>query len=372
MEHIKTAHWRTHAIAFIGALATLALLHLALPRPASSVLASPAHIGNLGATYEDQQSNRQRLGNALASGDSVVLLGSSELTSADLRFISYKFLSTELAQPVLAYGHAYFQSLAMYFLLASQERQLSSRSRVVIMVSPGWFSTRGLNRDAFKEHVLPLLPHLMDSPQARAELATWIRQRGNGDIARAALAEWGYDLRSRLQNQVRHLLLPVPPVNASPAPEVRPGRASANWDQLRTEAAALELQHMVSNVYGVRQDYLDSYLTDLTPARLDAFPARFDATTELRNLEQVMALLAAHQVRALFVLQPYNPLVFRDLDRFLPVQRHIDTLCKTYRMHCLDMYDAHPYQIGTLRDSQHLGELGWLEVSRKTMEVFAP
>lgn len=129
---------------------------------------------------------------------------------------------------------------------------------------------------------------------------------------------------------------------------------------------------MASNPYGVRQDYLDTYLTDLTLERLDAFPATFDSSTELANLERLMALLSARGAQALFVLQPYNPLVFRDLDRFQPVQQRIGELCRTYQVHCLDMYNAQPYQVGTLRDSQHLGELGWLDVSREAMETLAP
>ncbi|WP_336729408.1 D-alanyl-lipoteichoic acid biosynthesis protein DltD [Achromobacter ruhlandii] len=373
LENNKTGGWRAHALALAAALCTLALINGLTPRSAAFAPLSANHLGNLGATYEAQQVNSRHLGDALGTGERIVLLGSSELTSADLRFISYKFMNTELAQPVLAYGHAYFQSLAMYFLLASQERQLSPRSRVVIMLSPGWFATRGLNREAFKEHVLPLLPRLVDNPDARAELASWIWQRGNGEIARAAMAEWAYDVRSRLQGQMRQLFLGdqagEPPATAAPA---APSSRAVDWAALRTEAAALEHRHMASNPYGVRQDYLDTYLTDLTPERLDAYPARFDGATELNNLERLMRLLSARGVRALFVLQPYNPLVFRDLDRFEPVQRRIAALCETYAMHCLDMYNARPYQVGTLRDSQHLGELGWLDVSRRMMEVFAP
>ncbi|MCZ8389614.1 D-alanyl-lipoteichoic acid biosynthesis protein DltD [Achromobacter xylosoxidans] len=372
MAENQTGRWRAHAIAFAAAISTVLLLDTALPRQDGSAILSATHIGNLGRTYEDQQIAWRTLGQALETGDRMIMLGSSELTSSDLRFISYKSMSTELAQPVLAYGHAHFQSLGMYFLLASQERRLSPSSRVVIMLSPGWFATRGLNREAFKEHVLPLLPHLLRSSQARIALATWLRRSGNGDIARATVAEWAYDLRSRLQGQLSRLFLPTQP--PAPPPGAAPARArpAADWPALRAEAAAIEYQHMASNPYGVRQDYLDTYLADLTPERLDAFPTRLDGMGELADLERLMSLLSGRGVRALFVLQPYNPLVFRDLERFQPVQQRIVELCETYRMHCLDMYDAHPYEIGTLRDSQHLGELGWLEVSHKAMEVLGP
>ncbi|MCC3262263.1 D-alanyl-lipoteichoic acid biosynthesis protein DltD, partial [Paenibacillus polymyxa] len=59
------------------------------------------------------------------------------------------------------------------------------------------------------------------------------------------------------------------------------------------------------------------------------------------------------------------------LDRVEPVQRQVAGLCQAYAMTCMDMYDA-PFEVGTLRDVQHLGELGWLRVNQKIAEVFRP
>jgi D-alanine transfer protein len=64
-------------------------------------------------------------------------------------------------------------------------------------------------------------------------------------------------------------------------------------------------------------------------------------------------------------------MVFRDLDRFEPVQREVAAQCRRYAMRCMDMYGA-PFEVGTLRDVQHLGELGWLRVNQKIAEVFRP
>ncbi|AHV93853.1 D-alanyl-lipoteichoic acid biosynthesis protein DltD [Bordetella holmesii] len=162
---------RAHVLAVLAAVATLAMLRWLLPEGSIAPQAIVSgHVSNLGANYPTQLGTLQRLGRALEHGEAVVLLSSSELTSSDLRFIPYNFLGKELAAPVTAYGHAYFQSLGMYFLLASLEEKLSAQSRVVIMVSPGWFDSRGLDRAAFKEHVLPLLPHLVQRADTRDAL----------------------------------------------------------------------------------------------------------------------------------------------------------------------------------------------------------
>lgn len=360
-----------HILAILAAAATVMALHLFMPAsgiPRQALVSG--HVGNLGSNYPAQLGTLERLGHALEHGEAVVLLGSSELTSSDLRFIPYHFLARELAAPVMAYGHAYFQSLGMYFLLAAQQDKLSPPSRVVIMVSPGWFDSRGLDRAAFKEHVLPLMPRLMDQAQARDALAQWWRRRGNTDVAIAAAAELAYQLRSQAEQTAQHWF--SPPQASGPMPPPKPwSHGPADWPSLHAQAQQAELPLMANNSYGVRQDYLDTFLRELTPARLDAYSADMNPAAELADLERLMALLARQQAKSLLVLQPLNPLVYRDLERFEPVRQRILALCAQYTIPCMDMYGAQPYAIGTLRDGQHLGEPGWLAVSRKIADVMS-
>ena len=100
-------------------------------------------------------------------------------------------------------------------------------------------------------------------------------------------------------------------------------------------------------------------------------PQPLTGNDELRELAALMQLLRNHGVNALFVMQPLHPLVFKDLDRFTPIQHEVNALCARYAMTCMDMYGA-PYEVGTLRDVQHLGELGWLRVNQRIAEVFRP
>ena len=104
--------------------------------------------------------------------------------------------------------------------------------------------------------------------------------------------------------------------------------------------------------YAVRDEFFDKYLQAVPAGGKTAFqPQPLTGRDELRELEALMRLLRNHGVNALFVMQPLHPMVFRDLDRFTPVQRQVDALCARYAMTCMDMYDA-PYEIGTLRDVQ--------------------
>lgn len=344
---------------------------LALKTEPVPAAAPGIYIPNLGNTLEEQTRNLSRLSQALRTGDRLVILGSSELTSNDLRFVPYRYLADELQMPVLAYGHSGFQSLGMQLVLAALADDLSPASRVVVMLSPGWFDgDGGLGADEFKEHANPLLPRLLKQPQGRAELVRWLQDKGDAGVAWSMMAEQAYVLRQRLVGLWA-------PAHAAPAPDgEREGPAAAarvvDWDALAQQAQSAEQGEMTGNRYAVRDDFFNKYLRTIPEGGKTAYqPQPLTGRDELRELTALMALLHERNVNALFVMQPLHPMVFKDLDRFVPVQREVASLCQRYAMTCMDMYGA-PFEIGTLRDVQHLGELGWLRVNQKIAETFRP
>ncbi|MGE8610951.1 MAG: D-alanyl-lipoteichoic acid biosynthesis protein DltD [Achromobacter veterisilvae] len=368
---------RQHALAAALALAAAAAagwgaLHaLALKTEPVPAAAPGIYLPNLGNTLQEQTRNLSRLSQALRTGDRLVILGSSELTSNDLRFVPYRYLADELQMPVLAYGHSGFQSLGMQLVLAALADDLSAASRVVVMLSPGWFDGEGgLGPDEFKEHANPLLPRLLGQPEGRAEVLRWLEAKGDAGVAWSMMAEQAYVFRQRLVDLWA-------PAHAAPAPEPeREGPPAAarvvDWDDLANQAQGAEQALMAGNRYAVRDDFFDKYLRTVPEGGKTAYlPQPLTGRDELRELDALMALLRRHGVDALFVMQPLHPMVFRDLDRFEPVQREVAAQCRRYAMRCMDMYGA-PFEVGTLRDVQHLGELGWLRVNQKIAEVFRP
>jgi D-alanine transfer protein len=368
---------RQHALAAALALSAavvagwVAWHPLALKTEPVPAAAPGIYIPNLGNTLNEQTRNLSRLSQALRTGDRLVILGSSELTSNDLRFVPYRYLADELQMPVLAYGHSGFQSLGMQFVLAALANDLSPASRVVIMLSPGWFDgDGGLSADEFNEHANPLLPRLLKQPEGRAELARWLQDKGDARVAWSMMAEQAYVLRQRLVDLWA-------PAYAASAPVQEPeGPAAAarvvDWDALAQEAQSAEQSLMAGNRYAVRDDFFNKYLRTIPEGGKTAYqPQPLTGRDELRELTALMALLRQHNVNALFVMQPLHPMVFKDLNRFESVQREVASLCQRYAMTCMDMYSA-PFEVGMLRDVQHLGELGWLRVNQKIAETFRP
>jgi len=368
---------RQHALAAALALSAAAVAGwvawhpLALKTEPVPAAAPGIYIPNLGNTLNEQTRNLSRLSQALRTGDRLVILGSSELTSNDLRFVPYRYLADELQMPVLAYGHSGFQSLGMQFVLAALANDLSPASRVVIMLSPGWFDgDGGLSADEFNEHANPLLPRLLKQPEGRAELARWLHDKGDARVAWSMMAEQAYVLRQRLVD------LWAPAYAASAPVQEAEGPAAAarvvDWDALAQEAQSAEQRLMAGNRYAVRDDFFNKYLRTIPEGGKTAYqPQPLTGRDELRELTALMALLRQHNVNALFVMQPLHPMVFKDLNRFEPVQREVASLCQRYAMTCMDMYSA-PFEVGMLRDVQHLGELGWLRVNQKIAETFRP
>ncbi len=368
---------RQHALAAALALAAAAAagwgaLHsLALKTEPVPAAAPGIYLPNLGNTLQEQTRNLSRMSQALRTGDRLVILGSSELTSNDLRFVPYRYLADELQMPVLAYGHSGFQSLGMQLVLAALADDLSPASRVVVMLSPGWFDgDGGLGVDEFKEHANPLLPRLLKQPEGRAELARWLRDKGDAGVVWSMAAEQAYVFRQRLVDLWA-------PAYAAPAPErEREGPAAAarvvDWDALASQAQDAEQSQMGGNRYAVRDEFFNKYLRTIPEGGKTAYqPQPLTGRDELRELTALMALLHQRGVNALFVMQPLHPMVFKDLARFEPIQQDVARLCQRYAMTCMDMYGA-PFEVGTLRDVQHLGELGWLRVNQKIAEVFRP
>ncbi len=82
----------------------------------------------------------------------VILFGSSELTNRAHQFIPYNFLTKNLNIPTIGIGKAHFELLAIYGYLSAYQEYLNKDSRIVIILSPGWFEKTDLLPQAYNYH----------------------------------------------------------------------------------------------------------------------------------------------------------------------------------------------------------------------------
>jgi D-alanine transfer protein len=340
------------------------------------------YMPNLGPNWGAQHVNFTRLSRSLSDG-TLVVLGSSELSSHDLRFVPYRFFPNELHVPTLAYGHAMFQSYGIVSVLQSVADSLTPNTRLVIMVSPSWFASGGqLPRSAFAEHVTgPVWDRLWDKPSTREQMETWITDHANWGLLwllangqaselKDKLSLWLHEGFAPRSGSSRHTDLEVPAHTFVSWPSS--AKLSKNdWAEVIDEGRVIEKKVGSNNPYAVRDDYYKQYLEPLySPARSEFADVDPMSRTELGDLARVMALLQAHKVRAYFVIQPFNPKLILDVERFDPVAAAINGMCERYDMGCLDLYSI-PFERGMLRDDQHLAELGWSIVDQGIGEFFS-
>lgn len=380
LSHVAAA---TTAVAlaigtYLGADDVLSRIVLPVAAPAAD---KSNYLPNLGPDWGTQHVNLNRLGNALSDG-TLVVLGSSELSSHDLRFVPYRFFPEELKVPTLAYGHAMFQSYGMVSVLESVADSLTPNTRLVIMVSPAWFASGGqLPRSAFAEHVTgPVWNRLWDKPSTREQMQTWISDNANWGllwlIANGQVAE----LKDKLSLwwNARREPAPDKPRSKLSVPAHRyvvwPSAARLNaghWSRLTQEAREVEHKLGGNNPYDVRDDYYKQYLASLySPARNEFANVDPLTRTELGDLSRLMALLQKRKVKAYFVIQPFNPKLILDMERFDPVVAAITGMCTRYQMGCLDLYSI-PFEPGMVRDDMHLAELGWAMADQGIAEYFS-
>jgi D-alanine transfer protein len=333
--------------------------------------------------------NLIELNSALSDGETLVVLGSSELTHTMMRFIPYNFLPDSLHLPVLAYGRAGFESFGVYGLLAANADALSPRTKLVILVSPRWFAFRTLPLDPFIKYFQPqVLTQLYQNPEARELVRQYLKLHFD-EFDRWTLIDEAFVKSARrymfymryvafadrlFSARAKAVQLLIEPkwlmdsraIGAPLNPHAIP------WDQYDEQGRDMELGQMHNNRQWVRDDYYEEYRKDLPPDGALYFNGALDdaangTNAELSMLRRALEFLQSKEVHALIVMEPLNPFVYKDADRIKPIAQQVEQLCLTTGMRYFDM-TTNKYEPGTLRDGMHLGELGWSRVDRQIAE----
>lgn len=339
--------------------------------------------------------NFVRLGDSLSGGETIVVFGSSELTTTDSKYIPYNFFPNTLHTPVLAYGHAYFQSMGIYGLLSALQEDLNPKSRVVIMLSPGWFGEGEMLPQAISEHFNDeVLLRLYRDEKARRIFSEYFKRNEASFSHLTSVQKAFYQAipdsdteetlhKLELENELYLFKLKSSLLIGSIVGNLKTANHSMDsinlgsntrrsWAGYKQDAQYVELSNMKNNKYYVRDDYFDKYLKKLTPSGMPYFQTPVQSS-ELDAIQNVMILLRAHGIHGIFIMQPLNPYVYNDIDKIHQINDQLKKLSSEYQMIYFDMYSDSTksrYVPGTLRDAMHLGELGWADVDEVIANSF--
>ncbi|MGE5476288.1 MAG: D-alanyl-lipoteichoic acid biosynthesis protein DltD [Bacteroidales bacterium] len=347
-----------------------------------------AHLSSLGAGQPFTQGYLY-VAEQLRTGSAVVVLGSSELGSRPTPFVVNQLLPDRAGLPVVSLGRGYFQSFPHYLLLSSMEDRLNTRSRVVILFSPGWINYNRVPANFFPSYVQDdLIYQTRRHDGDLSELSAYLRdQTGTLEHLSPALREvkraWpaatlAPSLPRQLLGRGAGVLLDVQgwcyqwvealhglvlwskTRDAVPAaPAVEP-----DWAELEAQAVADERRLMTNNRLWVHDSYFTNFLTDYPDGGAIHFQPQTQEHVELGYLRRNLEILRRHDARVMLVILPLNGRVYGDLERFGPVRRNIRAMAQDLGVSVYDMWDETP-EIGVMGDAMHMGSVGWVRIGRR-------
>ncbi|MFI4967672.1 MAG: D-alanyl-lipoteichoic acid biosynthesis protein DltD, partial [Gammaproteobacteria bacterium] len=368
-----------HVAAFALAWIAASFLFIYVLRPITAPQPQPAYHMLVLGKGEAATRNLIYLSGALRGGQTIVMLGSSELDSLYSTgvFTPATFFPAHQIAPVMTYGKPGFDTLGMYWLLYALKPHLNAQTRLVIMLSPAWFRTSDMLPSAFNgntnDNVL-LQIYMSDDPrgvmhdyltahQADFAYMTATQRIFLGDPA--SIIDWnlpGYivDLiNTRAYAQRVKLNMRLEQIDQI-SQFVTYGSMHAQdlpWDDYEKDARAKEVGRMTNNKLMVRNGFYNQITKKFPKFPISYFPKNLQPEPEMNALKQLLQLLQRSKVKALFVMQTVNPHIYDDHAIFKDVDVRVANLCREYDMQYVDMY-AMPFEQGLLRDGSHPGELG--------------
>lgn len=389
--------WRTHGLAMPLAVVLAVLFAWWLngrwtidrALPPDPRLHHPLH------GYLDNYSSTPRLSailaRTLADGSSIVLMGSSELTTTDHPAKPVNFFNRELGRPLFALGHAGNQSFSMHAQLIAADVDLAN-ARLAILISPSWFidrsATTGTELAAFLEYQpSPSLYRVQRRVKAgdtlaapvSAYLAEHERELGAAQpitlwlIRNASrTARWRYffsqPLNAAIINATRDDMLFEPRLadEALPDPE---DTAAIDWSARFDQAKAEHLARCTNNNVHVNDAYYAEHVQRRTR---QVYVHPLEANRELRDFHGLLAFLKASHAEPYFILQPLNPFVYTNLKEVDPTINAVRDALDRRGFKYLDLWvsDTAAFVPGTLTDVMHLGPLGWYRVDSALATFF--
>lgn len=380
-----------HVIAFVLAWLVASFVFAHVMRPITVELPKPGyHIQKVGKG-DVATRNLLYLSAALHGGHAIVMLGSSEF---DVHFNSGRFAPTNFfpqhhLAKVLTYGAAGFETLSMYGLLSSLKPHLSADSRVVIMLSPQWFSSTDMQPPIFNDNFNDSMLLQLYLSDDKREVFNDYMERHKSDFLFMTSTQklflndpesmLNLDLpayltglvNSRAYGQRTKLDMILSQLQSKDTEEWdgAPLAKDLDWDEYEKNARKMELPRMANNDLWVRDTFYSQFMRKHPKAPIHYFPDDINPEPEMDGLKLLLEMLQRSKVKAMFVMQTVDPRLYDDLGRFAPVDTRVANLCREYGMTYVDMY-AQPYEKGMLVDGVHPSELTWVYIDHQMAEFF--
>lgn len=365
-------------------MAALAVLVISV-HPLMTSVAPPLSfqplIKSMDGTAKEQAEKIATISHAL-KGNALFFIGASEVaTSEDEHYAVYNYFNQQLHRPVVAYGDSFVDNDTKFLLFSRFKNDLSANSKVVLLLAPDSFYSKGLPPAIFANNFPgSIFNPLMKDPQARPLLVNYLKRINAEDISHLTfgqMAVFGWhpqliwdeisyqfaDFCTMIKNDWL-ALLNIVPQPTQPWPQASTTPITPDWDK--------ELAH-ARELNKVRQQSAATLWMDKSIYEQEDKPEQWDDSPvvpeQIAVFKATIALLKAHHVQVIAIVGAVNPWALYNTDTFKPVDKQIQHILADNQIPYLDMY-AMPYQNGWNWDRLHPSELAWVPMNRFIAEHF--
>ena len=327
------------------------------------------------------------LQNDLESGK-IVVFGSSELViNPNQKFLPQNYFNNDLKLPLRIQGNEGQQSFAILSQLAAYHGELiKENAKVVILLSPSWFTGSNNNGTTIPKFLEFMYPGMMNKLYFQSEIddsyKILINNYVKNNISYIKNQNFIYEYsfneleEDYLNNEIKKILIKSFDNRDINPPIVTYKNPILNYENLKIEANKIATPS-TNNSYGISDEYFTKHIEP--SIKMGSFPysiivpSELDKNQEYQDLLVLLELLKSYKIKPLFVMQDLHPYVFaKNRDEMTNVIKTIKSKIQENNYGYLDMwsYKKEDYEIGTLTDIVHSGELGWVKINQKIIEHF--
>ncbi len=318
----------------------------------------------------------------------IVLFGSSELVKyPDQRFLPQKFFNNELNIPLRVQGNEGHQTFVIMSQLAALDNEtIRNNARVVVLLSPSWFTgsnENGLTMPKFLEYMYSGMMNKLyfeseTDDKYRYLISDYIKE--NVSLIKDPSFIYKYPLnvleKDYLNNEIKKFIIQNFDYKNIKVETLNYVKPKLDYDKLRIEAKNIEISSS-NNSFGINNEYYSKYIEPEIAKNNFPFsiiiPSELDKNEEFQDFLVLLDFLDKYKIKPLFIMQDLNPYVFAgNREEANELMAIIKSKVLEHNFEYMDMwtYKKEDYEMNTLTDIVHLDELGWIKVNQKIIDYF--
>lgn len=324
---------------------------------------------------------------SIKNKNQLTLMGSSEFSYTP--YATYNFLPITKKYQIIGLGHAHHQSLSMFIELLATHKE-NKESKIVFFISPGWFDTKGTNSEAFIEFAKPnFFNRISNNPDIKNEYKAYIGQyidsRFNEFEGVSKSMTYFRDLfiknqSAQLSSNKLELFIKNNFSGTKSKVTIQdidyqvdlltntPNSIKINYDSIANQLQTEFISNINSNSIYVYDEYYNTYLIDDNGKEkfVTLDQPNLKTNEEYRDFKMLVKYVTERDMKASFILIPFNPYYYRNAETYLPLMDSITTLLNHNSLPYYNLYvsDTSNYDPGILKDVMHFGDYGWIKVNK--------